>query len=349
MACWQPWHAPIPGTFLLLRGMSMMGDAISHAVLPGIAIGFLISGSRDSVWMFVGAAVAGIVAAVLTQFLHRFGRLDRGASMGVVFTTFFALGLILIVYTADHVELDPECVLYGAIELAPIDLLSIAGIEVPRSLPVLVVIGLLNLILMILLYKEFKICSFDPAMARASGINVQLMNQILMIMTAATCVACFEVVGSILVVALLVVPAATARLLSDRLNIVLILAMVIGSIGAAARPSGGYQHSRVVPDRCAGHLDCRHDCRHDWCHLRGGLGLLAKAWTDSTRIPSTATQDTDRLRGCTWAVLSINGKSAGDDTLEDQAGPRFPHGCKCLDRLAGDASSSTKRTDCDRG
>ena len=223
----------IPGTFLLLRGMSMMGDAISHAVLPGIAIGFLISGSRDSVWMFVGAAVAGIVAAVLTQFLHRFGRLDRGASMGVVFTTFFALGLILIVYTADHVELDPECVLYGAIELAPIDLLSIAGIEVPRSLPVLVVIGLLNLILMILLYKEFKICSFDPAMARASGINVQLMNQILMIMTAATCVACFEVVGSILVVALLVVPAATARLLSDRLNIVLILAMVIGSIGAA--------------------------------------------------------------------------------------------------------------------
>ena len=223
----------IPGTFLLLRGMSMMGDAISHAVLPGIAVGFLISGSRDSLWMFVGAAFAGIMAAILTQFLHRVGRLDRGASMGVVFTTFFALGLILIVYTADHVELNPECVLYGAIELAPIDLVTIAGMEVPRSMPVLILIGILNLIVMLLLYKEFKICSFDPAMASASGINVQLMNQILMIMTAATCVACFEVVGSILVVALLVVPAATARLLSDRLHVVLILSLVVGSIGAA--------------------------------------------------------------------------------------------------------------------
>ena len=223
----------IPGTFLLLRGMSMMGDAISHAVLPGIAIGFLISGTRDSSWMFIGAAVAGVCAAVLTQVLHRFGRLERGAAMGVIFTTFFAVGLILLVQTADHVELDPNCVLYGAIELAPIDLVTIAGLDMPRSLPVLVVICILNLGLLLLLYKELKICSFDPAMARASGVNVTLVNQIHMIMTAATCVACFEVVGSILVVALLVVPAATARLMSDRLPIVLILSLVIGSVAAS--------------------------------------------------------------------------------------------------------------------
>lgn len=223
----------IPGTFLLLRGMSMMGDAISHAVLPGIAVGFLISGSRDSGWMFLGAAVAGIIAAVLTQFLHRVGRLERGAAMGVVFTTFFAMGLILMVQTADHVDLDPNCVLYGAIELAPMDLVMIAGLEVPRSLPILVLVGALNLGLLILLYKEFKICSFDPAMAKASGIKVVFVNQVLMVMTAATCVACFEVVGSILVVALLVVPAAAARLMSDRLLVVLVLSAFIGSMAAA--------------------------------------------------------------------------------------------------------------------
>ncbi|MEE2907043.1 MAG: metal ABC transporter permease [Planctomycetota bacterium] len=223
----------LPGTFLLLRGMSMMGDAISHAILPGIALGFLVSGSRDNLWMFLGAAIAGVVTAVLTQVLHRLGRLERGAAMGVVFTSLFALGLILIVQTADHVDLDPNCVLYGAIELAPLDTVMILGMEIPRAVPVLVVVGLINLLVVVLFYKEMKISAFDPDMARSAGINAGLMNQVLMVMTAATCVACFEVVGSILVVSLLVAPAAAARLISDRLPVVLILAVIIGAIAAA--------------------------------------------------------------------------------------------------------------------
>ncbi|MCH2152162.1 MAG: metal ABC transporter permease [Phycisphaerales bacterium] len=224
----------LPGTFLLLRGMSMMGDAISHAVLPGIALGFLVSGTRDSIWMFLGALVAGLLAAVLSQALHRMGRLEHGAAMGVVFTSLFAIGLILIVQAAGRVELDPHCVLEGAIEWAPLDMVDVfwGWLTVPRAVPVLVIMLLVNLTVVIACYKEMKIAAFDPDMARASGIDARIMNQVLMIITAATCVACFEVVGSILVVALLVVPPATARLLSDRLPVVLVLACLIGIVMA---------------------------------------------------------------------------------------------------------------------
>jgi manganese/zinc/iron transport system permease protein len=234
----------LPGTFLLLRGMSMMGDAISHAVLPGIALGFLISGTRDSGWMFLGAAVAGVVTAVLSQVLHRMGRLEHGAAMGVVFTTLFAAGLILIERVAHHVHLDPGCVLYGAIEYAPLMMVDVLGVTLPRAVPILVVIGGINLIVIVLLYKEMTVSAFDADMARTSGIDSRLMHQLLMVMTAATCVACFEVVGSILVVALLVVPPAAARLLSDRLPVVLVLAVVIGSVTAGL----GHLASDIVPD-----------------------------------------------------------------------------------------------------
>ncbi|MEM6917075.1 MAG: metal ABC transporter permease, partial [Verrucomicrobiota bacterium] len=118
----------LPGCFLVLRKMSMMGDAISHAVLPGLAIAFLITGSRASLPMFFGAAIAGVLTAVFTQWIARFGNVDRGAAMGIVFTTLFAIGLILIRQAADHVELDPGCVLYGAIELTPLDTIGNTGI-----------------------------------------------------------------------------------------------------------------------------------------------------------------------------------------------------------------------------
>ncbi len=115
----------IPGSFLVIRKMSMMGDAISHAVLPGLAVAFFVTGERDSFPMFIGAAVVGILTALFTQWISKFGQVDRGAAMGIVFTTLFAIGLILIVQAADHVDLDPSCVLYGAIELTPLDMVVI--------------------------------------------------------------------------------------------------------------------------------------------------------------------------------------------------------------------------------
>jgi manganese/zinc/iron transport system permease protein len=227
----------LPGCFLVLRGMSMMGDAISHAVLPGLALGFMITGSRSSVVMFLAAAVVGVFTAVFTQWISQFGRVDRGAAMGIVFTTLFALGLILIVQAADHVDLDPGCVLYGAVEYAPWD----PGVEfslfgTPFTLPpaALTLSGVLlvNLLLIVVLYKEFNLSSFDPEMAATCGINASAMHYLLMSMVAVTTVASFEAVGSIIVIAMLVVPAATAYLLTHRLSTMLLFSAVFAFLSA---------------------------------------------------------------------------------------------------------------------
>ena len=111
----------LPGCFLVLRRMSMMGDAISHAVLPGLAAAFLISHSRANLSMFIGAAIVGVLTAVFTQWVSKFGKVDRGAAMGIVFTTLFAIGLLMIRQAADHVDLDPNCVLMGVVEITPVD------------------------------------------------------------------------------------------------------------------------------------------------------------------------------------------------------------------------------------
>lgn len=238
----------LPGNFLVLRRMSMMGDAISHAVLPGLAIGFLLTGSRASLPMFIGAAVVGILTAVFTQWISQFGKVDRGASMGIVFTTLFAIGLLLIVQAADRVDLDPGCVLYGAIELTPLDIwldTSLAGwpLQIPRAAITLSIVLLLNLIVLLSLYKEFKISAFDPATATTVGVSASGMHYLLMAMVAVTTVASFEAVGSIIVIAMLVVPPATAYLLTDRLNIMIALSALIAT-GAATL---GHVGAIVVP------------------------------------------------------------------------------------------------------
>lgn len=227
----------LPGCFLVLRKMSMMGDAISHAVLPGLALGFLLTGSRTSITMLIGAALTGVLTAVFTQWVSQFGRVDRGAAMGIVFTTLFALGLLLIVQAADTVDLDPGCVLYGAIELAPLDTLFSFSrgellVEVPRSALIIGAVLLGNVFIIGLLFKELNICSFDPELADTVGINSTLIHYLLMAMVAVTTVVSFEAVGSIIVIAMLIVPAATAYLLTDRLGIMLVLSAILGMAAA---------------------------------------------------------------------------------------------------------------------
>ncbi len=226
------------GNFLVLRKMSMMGDAISHAVLPGIAIAFLRTDSRASLPMFIGAAAAGVITAVFTQWIRSFGKVDHGAAMGVVFTTLFAIGLILLSGdAAKQVDLDPKCVLYGAIETAPLDTvpISVAGVNVavPRAAIVLAAVLAVNALVVTLLYKEFKITSFDPALATTLGINANLMHYLLMTLVAITTVACFEAIGSILVIAMLIVPAAAAHLLTDRMGRMIGISLVFGAGSAA--------------------------------------------------------------------------------------------------------------------
>lgn len=233
----------LPGCFLVLRKMSMMGDAISHAVLPGLAIAFLITGSRASLTMFFGAALVGVLTAVFTQWISRFGNVDRGAAMGIVFTTLFALGLILIKSAGQRVDLDPDCVLYGAIELTPLDSLTFFGYQAPRAAVVSGAIFLLNLSIVLLLFKEFRLSAFDAGLADTLGFSSHFLHYLLMVMVAVTTVASFEAVGSVIVIAMLIVPAATALLLTHRLHLVLILSCVF----AAAAALLGHLSAITVP------------------------------------------------------------------------------------------------------
>lgn len=259
----------LPGCFLVLRKMSMMGDAISHAVLPGLAIAFLVTGTRASIPMFLGAAVAGVLTALFTQWIARFGNVDRGAAMGIVFTTLFAIGLLLIRRAADHVDLDPGCVLYGAIELTPLDLVTLVGWEIPRAVLVNGGALLVNLLVITLLYKELKLSSFDPELADTLGFSSQFLHYLLMTLVAVTTVAAFESVGSIIVIAMLVVPPATALLLTRNLFPMLLIAVGVAILSAIA----GHLGAIVVP----GWFGFKSTTTSGMIALAAGL-LFALAW-----------------------------------------------------------------------
>lgn len=223
----------LPGCYLLLRGQAMLGDAIAHSVLPGIAVGYILFGKADPFLMLVAAGGMGVLTALLVQLVHRVGGVEEGAAMGVVFTSLFALGLILVRRAADDVHLDAEHVIFGAIELAPSTLVSLGPWEVPRSLVVAGVMLLLNICFITLLFKELRVTVFDPAFAGATGLRPGIVHYILIAFTAATMVVAFEAAGSILVLAMLIVPGAAARLLSNRLLPMLLLSLVIASACAA--------------------------------------------------------------------------------------------------------------------
>ncbi len=223
--------AAVPGAFLVVRRTSMLADAISHAVLPGIAVAFLLTGTRDPLWMFLGAATAGLLVTLASSWLAGVARIDSGAALGIVFTTAFALGLILIVQVADRVDIDPSCVLYGAIELAPLDSTPLGGVEIPRAAIVLGAVALLNASVAACFWKELKVMAFDRALARTLGCRPALMESIILGMAAATCVAAFESVGSILVVAMMIIPAVAARLFTERLAGVIVGSSLIGFLG----------------------------------------------------------------------------------------------------------------------
>lgn len=221
------------GVFIVLRGASLLGDAISHAVLPGIAIAYLVTGSRGGTTMFVAAVMAAMVTVFLIETLRRASRIEHGASMGVVFTAMFALGVVLMVSAADQVDLDPNCVLYGSIELTPLDAWDIADWWIPKAAVALLFTLFINLSFIILCYKELKISTFDESYSDSMGVSTRLMHYVLMTLVAITAVASFESVGSILFVAMLVVPVASALMVTARLFWVLVFSLLFALSSAA--------------------------------------------------------------------------------------------------------------------
>ncbi|MFQ3214978.1 MAG: manganese/zinc/iron transport system permease protein [Marivirga sp.] len=224
----------ILGCFLILRKMAMVGDAISHAVLPGIVLAFLWSGSRDSVTMLIGAGTLGIISTFIIEFLNNKGKLQSDASIGVTFTWLFALGVILISAFAGQVDLDQECVLYGEIAYVPLDTIMLSnGIDIgPQALYLLGAVLLMVITFVSLGFNQLKITSFDPQYAISLGISATLWNYLLMAFVSFTTVASFESVGAILVVAFLIAPPATAYLLTKKLKKMIFLACLVGILSA---------------------------------------------------------------------------------------------------------------------
>jgi len=219
----------LPGCFLVLRRMSLLGDAISHAILPGLVLAFVLTGSRAVGPMLIGATLVGLLTALLSSVLNRWGRVPEDAAMGVVFTSLFAVGVLLIARYASQVDLDPGCVLYGLIEFTPLDRIVVLGIDMPRATFFLSIVTGVNILLLLLFYKELKIVAFDAYLATTLGINATLVHYCLMAVVAGTTVSAFESVGSILVVTMLIAPGATAHLLTDRLGRMLIWAVVVAT------------------------------------------------------------------------------------------------------------------------
>ena len=221
------------GAFLVLRKMTMVGDAISHAVLPGIAIAYLLSQSRASLPMFLGAALVGVFATVIIEILSKKWKVQSDASIGMTFTTLFALGVVLITYWSDKVDLDQECVLYGEIAFVPFNTWTLADQSMgPIALWSSGILLFAVLIYTFAGYKGLLMSSFNEDYAAVLGIGVGAWNLSLMSMVSVATVISFESVGAILVVALLVAPAATAYLISQKLKPMILLAALFGLSGS---------------------------------------------------------------------------------------------------------------------
>lgn len=214
------------GCFLLLRRMSLLGDALSHSVLAGVAAVYLLTGTIEPLPMFLGALGAGIVTAVATQFLHRSGSVPEDSSIGIVFTSLFAFGVV-VVSQARGVHLDLDCVLFGDLAFAGARFENCLGWLMPEALDTLVPALVVTSLFLIVLWKELKLSSFDPTHAATLGFSVSVIHYLMTTVVAMVTVSAMEVVG-LLVVALLTVPACVARMLTDRLGRMLWIAVLSG-------------------------------------------------------------------------------------------------------------------------
>ncbi|MEE2721109.1 MAG: metal ABC transporter permease [Pseudomonadota bacterium] len=240
------------GNFLVLRKQALIGDAISHVALPGIVVGFLVAGSIATFPLMLGAMGAAILAAVLIETIRRVGGLESGAAMGVVFTTMFAGGIVLLEQTgASNAHIDAEHALYGNLESTLWlglerwgDFLTWQALsDMPRSLATLGATTLGIGTLIILFYKELKVTTFDPGLGISLGLPVKSISTALIVLVAIAAVAAFEAVGSILVIAMFICPAATARMMTDNLTAQLWLSV----LAAALAGIGGYVFAAFGP------------------------------------------------------------------------------------------------------
>lgn len=225
----------LPGVFLVLRRMAMMSDAISHTVLLGIVLAFFLVEDINSPLLILGAALMGLITVSLVELLNRTHLVREDAAIGLVFPALFSLAVILISRYAGDVHLDTDAVLLGELAFAPFDRFVVGGADIgPRSLYSMLAILILNLLFIVIFYKELKLATFDGGLAAALGFSPALIHYGLMSLVSITAVGAFDTVGSILVVALMIAPPVTGYLLTDRLPVLLGLSAIFAAGGAVA-------------------------------------------------------------------------------------------------------------------
>lgn len=202
------------GSFIVLRGLALMGDAISHAVLPGVAISFMLG-----INFFIGAVVVGLLAAIGIGFINQNSNIKNDSAIGIVFSTFFAIGVLLIAKA--NTAMDLTEILFG-------NVLTVRDVDRTLTLIVAAVV----IFVVVLFYKEFLMTTFDPTMAEASGMPVKTIHYGLMVLLTLVTVVSLQTVGVVLVVSLLITPAATAYLLTKRMSTMVVLSSVLGGTSA---------------------------------------------------------------------------------------------------------------------
>ena len=241
----------IPGTFLVLRKMAMISDAISHSILPGIVVGFFITQDLNSPLLILLAAFTGIITVVLVEYIQKTGLVKEDTAIGLVFPALFSIGVILIAKNANDVHLDVDAVLLGELAFAPFDRLLISGTDVgPKSLWIIGIILLVTVTLLMAFFKELKISTFDKGLAASLGFSPVIIHYGLMSVASVTTVGAFDAVGAILVVALMIAPAATAYLITTDLKKMLWLAIGFGILSAIS----GYWFAHWLDASIAGSI-----------------------------------------------------------------------------------------------
>lgn len=223
----------IPGTFLVLRKMALISDAISHSILPGLVLGFFITHDLSSPLLILMAALSGVLTVVLVEFIQKTKLVKEDTAIGLVFPALFSIGVILISKAANDVHLDVDAVLVGDLTLVPFDRVFFNGFDLgPKSLWVIGIILIITLSLLFSFFKELKISTFDVGLATALGFSPMIMHYGLMTVASVTTVGAFDAVGAILVVALMIAPAAIAYLLTNNLKEMLLLSVLFGVVSA---------------------------------------------------------------------------------------------------------------------
>lgn len=220
------------GNYLVLKRMAFMGDAISHSVLPGIVIAFIILKQNSSLGLLIGALMAAGFTTYIIHIIQLQKRIKSDTAIGITFSTLFAVGIVLIALFADKVDLDQDCVLYGEIGFIHCHPCLKIGSWLSIPIPIIRMISILvaSILFVCLCYKQLLIIAFDSTLASVMGIRVHLINSIFMIFVSLSIVASFESVGAILVVGMIVFPGVTASLCTQKLKNILIISLILPAI-----------------------------------------------------------------------------------------------------------------------